>query len=97
MCVAGDRLLNGENVNDNNEIQNIPKISVDNADKVKYINKATFPNMSTPLMKAAVNAHVSCVRVLILAGAEINLKNALGQTAKKIVQKKIQKIKQKWA
>ncbi len=95
MYIAGDRLLNGENVNDGSEMHNIPKIAVDNADKVKYINKATFPNMSTPLMKAAVNAHVSCVRVLILAGAEINLKNALGQTAKKIVQNKIQKIKAK--
>jgi ankyrin repeat protein len=54
-------------------------------EKVKYINKATFPNLSTPLMKAAINGHVACVRVLILAGAEKELINKKGRTAKDLV------------
>ena len=57
-------------------------------EKVKYINKATFPNLSTPLMKAATNGHVACVRVLILAGADKELKNASDQTAKTLVLQK---------
>ena len=66
-----------------------------NPEKVKYINKATFPNLSTPLMKAAVNGHVGCVRVLILAGADKELKNSKGHTAKNIVmieKKKLENI-----
>ena len=61
-------------------------------EKVKFINKATFPNLSTPLMKAAMNGHVSCVRVLILAGADKKLKNVDGLTAKMLVHKKITEI-----
>lgn len=38
--------------------------------KTPYIDKATVPNGSTPLMKAALNGHFACVRVLILAGAK---------------------------
>jgi hypothetical protein len=63
-----------------------------NWERVKYIDKATFPNLSTPLMKAAVNGHVSCVRVLILAGADTKLENAEGKTAKRLVIEKIKEI-----
>jgi hypothetical protein len=62
--------------------------------KVKYINKATFPNLSTPLIKAALNGHVSCVRVLILAGADTDLQNADRKTAKDVVLAQIESIKQ---
>ncbi len=62
--------------------------------KVKYINKATFPNLSTPLIKAAMNGHVSCVRVLILAGADTDLQNADRKTAKDVVLAQIENIKQ---
>jgi hypothetical protein len=54
-------------------------------EKVKFINKATFPNLSTPLMKAATNGHVACVRVLILAGADKELTNIDEKTAKTMV------------
>jgi hypothetical protein len=49
--------------------------------KVKYIDKATFPNKSTPLMKAAVGGHVACLRVLMVAGADKAKKNSKGKTA----------------
>uniref|UniRef100_A0A7S0N7J7 Uncharacterized protein n=1 Tax=Cryptomonas curvata TaxID=233186 RepID=A0A7S0N7J7_9CRYP len=62
-------------------------------EKVKYINKATFPALFTPLMAAAVTGHVSCVRVLILAGAGKGLLNSLGQTAKSLVEIDIVEIK----
>ena len=61
--------------------------------KVKYINKATFPNLSTPLIKAALNGHVSCVRVLILAGADKDLQNADKKTAMDVVLAQIENLK----
>jgi hypothetical protein len=79
--MAGDRLLNNEKLCD---MDNDKDYNAD-FEKVKFINKATFPNLSTPLMKAATYGHVACVRVLILAGAEKELKNKDGLTAKALV------------
>ena len=88
--------MNGERVyevtHDENEKPSESDKNVEHR-KIKYINKATFPNLSTPLMKAAFNGHVSCVRVLILAGADKTLRNKNGDTAMGIVQKKIENIK----
>ena len=60
--------------------------------KTAYIDQATHPNMSTPLMKAAVGGHVACVRVLIVAGADATLENKDGKTAADQVEAKIQEL-----
>ena len=45
-----------------------------------YID-AESPNGSTPLMMAAMYGSADTVKVLLLAGADANLKNSLGLTA----------------
>jgi hypothetical protein len=98
-CDSGDKLLNGERCWDGNGEGELPgeadaeDESLHAFKKVKYINKATFPNLSTPLIKAALNGHVSCVRVLILAGADKELQNAKKKTAMDVVLAQIEKIK----
>ena len=88
---AGDRLLNGERLGD--KPLETPADKEQDLKKVKYINKATFPNLSTPLIKAALNGHVSCVRVLILAGADKDLQNADKKTAMDVVLAQIENLK----
>ena len=77
--MVGERLLNGE-------LLNYEQHQGDEMfESVRYINKVDLPGLCTPLITSAANGHVSCVRALILAGADKALENSDSRTAQQLV------------